>query len=627
MKINHLKINGFGKLKDKEINLTNNINIIHGENESGKSTLLKFISCMFYGASKNKNGRSIPDFDKYKPWKTEDYSGTIDYSLDNGEEFSVYRKFKSKNPTVYNGEKEEITKTFKEERSGIDFFTQQTGVDKETYFNTAISEQTEVVLSLGKQNNLVQRISNLVSTGDDNISYKKSMDKLIRLQNENIGTERTSQKPINIINSKIEASQNKKKELEDLKNSYKEDGLENEKLSFRLKSDEKKLKFLKAVKNFDENNRIKIAEINFNRNAAIEDNERIDELISELEQLEEKTEENKNLNKVPFIIIAIFLVIATAILEILFSNKIVGIIPAFLALLDALYIVFKSNNLKNSIAKEKLSKKSRLKFELDTLKEKKRNKEREIDKKNIKIQSEIDTEKDALINDYLKILDINFIEEGLNKSYEDVIDEIELFEKKVSDFKLEMKELEINKRNYNEKIEEISRIEEELNLAEEEKEELLSLNKSYNLAKECLEKAHEETKKNISPKFTNDLKEIISKISDGKYSVIVLNDEEGVIVELENGKFEPLERLSVGTIDQIYLSLRLSAIKEVSNETMPIILDEAFAYFDNKRLENIIKYLNENYSEHQIIIFTCSNREKDILDKLNIEYNLINLEK
>ena len=63
----------------------------------------------------------------------------------------------------------------------------------------------------------------------------------------------------------------------------------------------------------------------------------------------------------------------------------------------------------------------------------------------------------------------------------------------------------------------------------------------------------------------------------------------------------------------------------VSKEKLPIILDEAFAYYDDERLENILKYLNENYKKNQIIIFTCSNREKEILEKENIKYNHINL--
>ena len=68
MKINKIKINSYGKLKNKEINLENNLNIIYGKNESGKSTLLKFILNIFYGASKNKKGKDISDFEKYKPW-------------------------------------------------------------------------------------------------------------------------------------------------------------------------------------------------------------------------------------------------------------------------------------------------------------------------------------------------------------------------------------------------------------------------------------------------------------------------------------------------------------------------------------------------------------------------------
>ena len=55
---------GFGKLKDKEINLEEGINIIYGKNETGKSTLLKFIISMFYGLSKNKNGGTIPEVEK-----------------------------------------------------------------------------------------------------------------------------------------------------------------------------------------------------------------------------------------------------------------------------------------------------------------------------------------------------------------------------------------------------------------------------------------------------------------------------------------------------------------------------------------------------------------------------------
>ena len=87
------------------------------------------------------------------------------------------------------------------------------------------------------------------------------------------------------------------------------------------------------------------------------------------------------------------------------------------------------------------------------------------------------------------------------------------------------------------------------------------------------------------------------------------------MTELENGNYVPAERLSTGTIDQLYLSLRFSIFSEISNEKMPIILDEAFAYYDEERLKNILKFLNEEFPNNQIIIFTCTNREIDIINK------------
>ena len=114
---------------------------------------------------------------------------------------------------------------------------------------------------------------------------------------------------------------------------------------------------------------------------------------------------------------------------------------------------------------------------------------------------------------------------------------------------------------------------------------------------EMLEKAKnvdiEEVKQNISPKFTQNLSNSIQNISNGKYTNIKLNDVDGLTAEIETGEYLPVNRLSTGTIDQMYLSLRLSALDEISKEKMPIILDEAFAYFDNERLKNILLYLSE----------------------------------
>ena len=85
-------------------------------------------------------------------------------------------------------------------------------------------------------------------------------------------------------------------------------------------------------------------------------------------------------------------------------------------------------------------------------------------------------------------------------------------------------------------------------------------------------------KKNITPKFTFNLSENIKNITNGKYTNINVNDENGLIVEIQNGEYIPAERLSIGTIDQLYLSLRISMIEEISKEKMPIILDAPLTF-------------------------------------------------
>ena len=66
-------------------------------------------------------------------------------------------------------------------------------------------------------------------------------------------------------------------------------------------------------------------------------------------------------------------------------------------------------------------------------------------------------------------------------------------------------------------------------------------------------------------------------------------------------------------------------LDELSTEKIPIILDEAFAYFDNDRLTNLLKYMIDEYSDRQIIIFTCTKREKEALERENIQFNFVEL--
>lgn len=189
MKIQTIKINQFGKLQNKEITLSDHINLIHGKNESGKSTLLKFILGMFYGLSKNKNGKTYTDFEKYTPWQEIDFSGKIKYTLSNHETYEVFREFRKKSPQIYNDRFEEISKNYTiDKNTGNRFFTEQTGIEEEFFTKTIVSMQNETRLGEKEQANLVQNLSNLVNTGEDNLSYQKIINKLNKRQLEEIGT-------------------------------------------------------------------------------------------------------------------------------------------------------------------------------------------------------------------------------------------------------------------------------------------------------------------------------------------------------------------------------------------------------------------------------------------------------
>ena len=258
MKINKIKINSYGKLKNKEINLKNNINIIYGKNESGKSTLLKFILNIFYGTSKNKKGRDISDFEKYKPWDSEEFSGKLSYELDNKNKYEIYREFNKKNPTIFNEKGEDITKEFNiDKNKGSEFFYEQTQINEEMFLATSIAMQQEVKIGRDAQSTLIQRLSNLLGTGEDNVSYKKAIEKLNKKQLDEIGTERSREKPINILEKNIEKNKNEINELKKYENILYEIEEEKNKIKNNIEKNKIKNNLLKEIKKIKDKKNIK----------------------------------------------------------------------------------------------------------------------------------------------------------------------------------------------------------------------------------------------------------------------------------------------------------------------------------------------------------------------------------
>lgn len=649
MKINKIKINNYGKLKEKEIEFKDKINIIYGENESGKSTLLNFISNSFYGISKNKRGKEMSNYEKYTPWTGEEFSGKLEYQLDNEEKFEVFRDFRKKNPKIFNQDKEDISKQFNiDKNNGNEFFYEQTKVDEELFLSTVLVNQQEVKLGKSEQNILIQKLANLVGTGDDKVSYQRAIDRINRRQLDEIGTQRSREKPINIVERNIEELQREKEELE----KYEDFKYEIEEKENNVNEDitnlENENNYLKEIKLMNENEKIELEKIKLKENIKNENLQKVETLKNKLEEIksnnileennekaiknDEKTVKKDKLNKK----IALFFIILVIIniVQFIFNKenitKYIFLLTIPIYLIISIFIKSKANKKQNiqeiedNEQEEELKQVnleiSNLKNEINLLEKNNDSLEEEINELKSKFNLKVGLEKEKIQNKYLTKIEKGKLDKL--KNLEDINYEIQVLENKINAQKIKLHTLEIDKKNIEPKLENLSKIEEKIVYNNERMSTLKTLEQSMELAKSILSDSYEEMKSTVTPKFTQNLSENISNITDGKYTNIRFNDEQGLIVELENGNYVSATQLSIGTIDQLYLSLRLCMLEELSDEKMPIILDEAFAYYDTERLTNILKYINDKFTTHQVIIFTCTNREKGILDKLNINYNL-----
>lgn len=699
MKIKNIKVNAYGNIENKDINLEEGINIIHGANESGKSTLLNYIISIFYGISRNKEGKALSDYEKYKPWSSNEFSGRISYKLENGEKYEIFRDFNKKNPKIYNDKLEDISDRFEtDKKDGSKFFIEQTGIDKQMYLSTVVSTQEEVRLDEKNQNMLIQKIANLAGTGEDNVSYKKALIKLQEKIRDEIGTNKTSQKPINIIEKEIVEINNKIVETEKYRNRKYEIDAEKEQILSELKELEQQKQILQELQNSmkseeETKNRLEIREKNRKDNIAkineltnqkntinaeservqsaknhMQDiikghKENIEKLNSEIEKIANEKEETQEKEKpsISFIVITVVLAIALICSIILIKNYIVsGILGVALIANIVFYVINKNKQkvnkakLREKINQEKQYKREKLENQKQqiianvntTEKELEKQEEEEkqvnselsmlkgqiilLEKNNEKITEEIEQDNKAIKEESNKNKQ-QIIEKYKDKNINDLLyindyqNCISKIEETINNNRIRIKGLEIEYNTIVPQLDEMVVLEEKREADKEKLAELREKESIINIAIENLMDAYEEMKTTITPKFTKNLSESIQKISSNKYNKVTINDENGMIIENNRGEYVEAIKLSTGTIDQLYLALRLSMIDELSKENLPIILDESFAYSDNNRLKNMLQYLTSDLNNHQTIIFTCTDREQKMLEAMNIPYNVVEL--
>lgn len=170
----------------------------------------------------------------------------------------------------------------------------------------------------------------------------------------------------------------------------------------------------------------------------------------------------------------------------------------------------------------------------------------------------------------------------------------------------EWKEKQVRHENLREQAEEIEPGEEEKRLAFRKKALLL--------AEEKMKEAADALGRQTSGRLNRRASEIFSELTEGRYRGIAVSEKMEISV-WDGERNTRAEQLSRGTLEQIYFSVRMAAAELLLEEPMPVLLDDTFAFYDEKRLESVLKWLSSQ--KRQVIIFTCHKREQEILDKVS----------
>ncbi len=155
----------------------------------------------------------------------------------------------------------------------------------------------------------------------------------------------------------------------------------------------------------------------------------------------------------------------------------------------------------------------------------------------------------------------------------------------------------------------------------EENEKLQEKREAILEAKERIQQIVGEIRKSFAFHLNEDCGKALSEITGGRYDSLWIDEQLHIYVNAKEGFF-PLEQASTGTIDQLYLALRLSMallLQRDNKDLLPLLFDDSFAMYDEKRLAASIGYLKKAYPA-QILLFTCHHREEKILKELGIPF-------
>ncbi len=569
MYFNKLLLKNFGKFNNREIELKPGLNLIYGENEAGKTTVKEFIVGMLYGIDKSRGlGARLDNYELRKPLDGSGYSGKA-YIHYNGRNHLIERSFLRHNrkTTVMDIQAgREIRLKDKNSLHGTMF-----ELDKNTYVNTLCIGEHGAAPGRELADKLGNYLGNLSTTGSADIDKTIAIEHL-KEERRKYDT-RPVTKQLDEISEQLEQYVDVDDKITDIRNQIGEmeqefamEVAKRKREARRIIETEKKLRF-------EEDETGEESEAQEEQKA---DDERI---FLDPALLQDYKPEKKLTDRLWFIILTGIFVVAViaAMVYILPFEK--GVRQLFIVCTVLFVVVTIVEGLHaKGVFDDEMSTPSEEEFR------------RMIYQLERKTESHEDVE-----------IDMSFAGE-----YADKKAALRVVEKELLDRKVRKQELEEEFAVLSKKRDTIER-------------EVHAINLAINTINEMSARIHGD----LGYLINDNISDIVSKITDGKYSDVYLDENLHVMVRDGDG-FVGIEYLSAGTMEQIYLAVRLSVARLLCRDRMPLIIDDIFANYDEPRLINTLDCLKTIDTE-QIILMTSNPHIGDMLDDLDMDYNYVDL--
>ena len=611
MRLLELHIDGFGKFHDRTISFNDGINIIYGKNEAGKSTLHTFIRGMLFGIERGRGRAAKNDlYTKYEPWENSGtYEGWLRLEKD-GTIYRIERRFRKENKSLKiinetKGLEEEVTPAFVS--SLLDGLT-------ETMYNNTISiGQLKSATEDGMVTELKNYIANMNTTGNISLNITKATA-FLRNQKRSLEA--------GLI---PEASREFTSLLAEIRNVEAEiAGPEYENQLAAYQNMRTQVKGLidntqTQKKDLDEklaNGKKVLSDNGFTDRASVDamssDAER---LYSEYNTL--NGECNKKSRKVLSGLTAVLGVAGLGAAATLGYFNLTAYLPVCGAAATAAVIFF----IISLFIRQK-------------------------DKEYHRLFDNTSSELGALLARHLG--DSAVSEDAMNAfrarmgEFSKLCDMVTQSEVEIRKFLEDLSNLQTKQAGCSEMIEKQQRTQWELEkklehlsncknkakalkrtLAENDRihDEIVAID----LAQETMADLSSSIRDSFGLYLNKEASQYITGITGGIYDSMSIDENLNVFLNTKT-KLVPLENVSSGTMDQVYLALRLAAAKllQGSGSGFPLIFDDSFTQYDDERLKTALEWLASAYGG-QIIIFTCHRREAQMLRARQVEFQLIEM--